>query len=98
MNNAGFWLPAARDPGWALPMACRWAVHFSRRKLMRGILTLRYMLPALFASVIATAVSWVAIPDAPTSAFPSSVSSVVWALLAGPIAGVVSIGYVRLVT
>lgn len=70
-------------------------------EVMRGMLALRYVLPALFASVIATAVSWVALPDAPTyliPAYPSSLSSVVWALVAGPIAGVVSVGYVRAVT
>ena len=70
-------------------------------EVMRGMLALRYVLPALFASVVATAVSWVALPDAPTyliPAYSSSISSVVWALLAGPIAGVVSVGYVRAVT
>ena len=69
-------------------------------EVMRGMLALRYVLPALFASVIATAVSWLALPDAPTYLIPgysSSPSSVVWALLAGPIAGVVSVGYVRMV-
>jgi len=59
------------------------------------------VLPALFASVVATAVSWVALPDAPTyliPAYPTSISCVGWALLAGPIAGVASVGYVRLIT
>ena len=70
-------------------------------EVMRGMLALRYVLPALFASVVATAVSWLALPDAPTyliPAYSSSASSVVWALLAGPIAGVVSVGYVRAIT
>ena len=70
-------------------------------EVMRGVLALRYVLPALIASVVAAAVSWVALPDAPTyliPAYSSSASSVVWALLAGPIAGVVSVGYVRAVT
>jgi CIC family chloride channel protein len=70
-------------------------------EVMRGMLALRYVLPALFASVIATAVSWVALPDAPTyliPAYSNSISSIVWALLAGPIAGVVSVGYVRAIT
>jgi H+/Cl- antiporter ClcA len=69
-------------------------------EVMRGMLALRYVLPALFASVIATAVSWIALPDAPTyviPAFSSSASVVVWALLAGPIVGVVSVGYVRII-
>lgn len=70
-------------------------------EVMRGMLALRYVLPALFASVVATAISWVALPDAPTyliPAYPSSLSSVMWALVAGPIAGVVSVGYVRIIT
>jgi H+/Cl- antiporter ClcA len=70
-------------------------------EVMRGMLALRYVLPALFASVVATAVSWVALPDAPTyliPAYSSSIACVVWALLVGPIAGVVSVGYVRVVT
>jgi CIC family chloride channel protein len=70
-------------------------------EVMRGVLALRYVLPALFASVVATAVSWLFLPDAPTyliPAYATSASSVVWALVAGPIAGVVSVGYVRAVT
>jgi chloride channel protein, CIC family len=70
-------------------------------EVMRGMLALRYVLPALFASLVATAVSWIALPDAPTyliPAYSSSASSIVWALVAGPIAGVVSVGYVRLIT
>ncbi len=70
-------------------------------EVMRGMLALRYVLPALFASLVATAVSWVALPDAPTyliPAYPSSNSCVIWALLAGPIAGVASVGYVRAIT
>ena len=69
-------------------------------EVMRGVLALRFVLPALFCSVVATAVSWLALPNAPTYVFPaysSSGSVVVWALLAGPLAGVVSVGYVRMV-
>jgi H+/Cl- antiporter ClcA len=58
-------------------------------------------MPALVASLIATGVSWLALPDAPTyliPAYPSSLSSGVFALLAGPVAGLVSVGYVRAVT
>ena len=70
-------------------------------EVMRGKLALRFVLPALFTSLIATAVSWIALPDAPTyiiPAYSSSASVVVWALLAGPIAGLVSVGYVRIVS
>ena len=70
-------------------------------EVMRGMLALRFVLPALFTSIIATAVSWIALPDAPTYVIPSyssSASSIVWALAAGPIAGVVSVGFVRIVS
>ena len=68
-------------------------------EVMRGKLALRYVLPALFTALIATAVSWLVLPNAPTYDFPAyanSASIVVWALLAGPIAGLVSVGYVRM--
>jgi H+/Cl- antiporter ClcA len=70
-------------------------------EVMRGVLALRYVLPALFCSVVAAVVSWLFLPDAPTYLIPSyssSLSVIVWALLAGPIAGVVSVGFVRAVT
>lgn len=69
-------------------------------EVMRGALALRYVMPALVAAAIATAVSWAFLPDAPTyliPAYSSSTPVVIWALVAGPIAGLVSVGYVRLV-
>lgn len=69
-------------------------------EVLRGILALRLVLPALLASLIATAVSWIALPDAPTyviPAYPISASIIVWAMVAGPIAGLVSVGYVRMI-
>jgi chloride channel protein, CIC family len=69
-------------------------------EVMRGMLALRFVLPALVTSLVATAVSWLALPNAPTYVIPpdsSDVSTTVWALVAGPIAGVVSVGYVRTV-
>ena len=70
-------------------------------EVMRGVLGLRFVLPALVTSFVATAVSWIALPDAPTYPIPSYASSpsvLLWALLAGPIAGLASVGYVRVVT
>lgn len=70
-------------------------------EVMRGMLALRYVLPALLTSVVATGVAWIVLPDAPTYLIPSYSSSpsvVVWALLAGPIAGLFSVAYVRLLT
>jgi chloride channel protein, CIC family len=58
------------------------------------------VLPAVLASLVATAVSWVALPDAPTyvlPAYPLSASIMVWALAAGPIAGLVSVVFVRMI-
>ncbi len=69
-------------------------------EVMRGALALRYVLPAVFASIVAAAVSWLVLPDAPTYVIPAyagSASVVVWALLAGPVAGVVSVAYVRMI-
>jgi chloride channel protein, CIC family len=69
-------------------------------EVLRGVLALRLILPALLASAIATGISWLALPDAPTyliPAYPTSLSIVLWALLAGPVAGLVSVGYVRVI-
>jgi H+/Cl- antiporter ClcA len=69
-------------------------------EVMRGKLALRYVLPAVFASMIATGVSWIALPNKPTYIIPAysySASVLIWTLLVGPIAGIASVGYVRLV-
>ena len=69
-------------------------------EVLRGVLALRLVLPALAASVIATIVAWMVIPNAPTYhvAIEGNYASViVWALLAGPIIGVASVGYVRMI-
>lgn len=70
-------------------------------EVLRGALALRYVLPALVTSVVATAVAWTILPDARTYVIPaytSSLSVIIWALLAGPLAGLFSVGYVRVVT
>lgn len=69
-------------------------------EVLRGELALRFVLPALLTSLIATGVSWAFLPDAPTYQIPSytgSLSCAFWAVLVGPIIGVVSVGYVRAV-
>jgi H+/Cl- antiporter ClcA len=69
-------------------------------EVLRGELALRLVLPALMASLIATGVAWAALPDAPTYPIPSYVSSLsvcCWALLAGPLAGIASVGYVKMI-
>lgn len=69
-------------------------------EVLHGELAPRFVLPALLTSVIATGVSWLFLPDAPTyliPAYPGSLSVAMWALLAGPVAGVVAVLFVRAV-
>ncbi len=69
-------------------------------EVLRGMLALRLVLPALLASLVATTISWLVLPDAPTyhiAAFSNSASTLAWALLIGPVAGIVAVGYVRTV-
>jgi len=70
-------------------------------EVLRGVLALRLILPALLAAAAASGVAWwLAIPNEPTYQIPSyalTMSVIVWAVVAGPIAGVVSVGFVRLI-
>src|ERR1700761_868121 len=70
-------------------------------EVLRGVLALRLILPALLASAAAAGVAWwVAIPNEPTyqiASYPLTLSVVAWAVVAGPIAGVASVGFVRLI-
>jgi CIC family chloride channel protein len=67
-------------------------------EVLRGVLALRLVLPALMASTVASLVAWTVVPNEPLYNFPAyemSASVVVWSLLMGPLAGLVSVGYVR---
>jgi chloride channel protein, CIC family len=67
-------------------------------EVLRGALALRFVLPALVTSLAATGISWAFLPDAPIyviADFGSGLSSTTWALLAGPLIGLVSVLYVR---
>jgi chloride channel protein, CIC family len=67
-------------------------------EVLRGMLALRLVLPALAASICTVLVSWLAIPDAPLYVVPPyhfSSAILAWALLLGPLAGVISVVYVR---
>ncbi len=69
-------------------------------EVLLGTLTLPLVLPALATSLIATAVAWLAVPNGPTYAVPRygvSATLVVWAALVGPLAGIASVGYIRLI-
>jgi CIC family chloride channel protein len=70
-------------------------------EVMRGKLALRYVLPALMTALIATGVAWIFLPNHPTyeiPAFVNSASLMMWALVAAPIAGIASVGYIRAIT
>ncbi len=69
-------------------------------EVLRGMLALRLLLPALLASLIATAIAWLVLPDAPTYSLPAfsySARALGWALVVGPVAGLVAVAYVRTV-
>jgi CIC family chloride channel protein len=70
-------------------------------ELLYGSLALPVILPALACSGIATAVAWVYLPISPTytdvPAYPVTVPHVVFAVVAGPLIGVLAAGFIRLI-
>lgn len=69
-------------------------------EVLLGTLTLPLVLPALATSLIATAVAWIALPTGPTYRLPPygvSGSQIAWAAVAGPLAGLAAVVWVRLV-
>ncbi len=67
-------------------------------EVLRGTLALRLVLPALLCSLTATTVSWLFLPDAPTYQIPTGdgwASPLGFALVAGPVIGLVAVGCVR---
>ena len=70
-------------------------------EILVGSISLPVMLPAIACSAIATATAWVYLPDhviypgIPDYRFTWSVMT--WALLAGPVIGLISAGYIRLI-
>jgi CIC family chloride channel protein len=70
-------------------------------ELLYGSLALPAILPALACSGIATVVAWIYLPIGPTyenvPAYPVRASHVVFAVLAGPVIGVVSVALIRLI-
>ncbi|NEA16904.1 chloride channel protein [Streptomyces halstedii] len=69
-------------------------------EVMLGVLSLRLALPALATCCIATAVSWTILPDGPTYQLPEaglSTSLTVFAVLIGPLAGLIAVGWVRMI-
>lgn len=69
-------------------------------EVLLGTLALPLVAPALATSYIATAVSWLLLPDAPTYRIPvysASAPLLAWSALIGPAAGLLAVGYVRLI-
>ena len=70
-------------------------------EVLLGSITLPAILPALACSAIATATAWIYLPNQPTyldiPSYRFGLSLLVWALLLGPVAGVTSAGYIRLI-
>lgn len=65
-----------------------------------GSLSLPYVLPALATSAIATAVSWLMLPDKaiyPVRHFTLHDSQILWAIVFGPLAGLAALGYIRVI-
>jgi H+/Cl- antiporter ClcA len=70
-------------------------------EVLCGTIRLPVMLPALGCSWVATLVTWIYLPSLATYAhipdYPFRASVMVWALLAGPLIGMVAVGFIRLV-
>jgi H+/Cl- antiporter ClcA len=70
-------------------------------ELLVGVVSLPVMLPALLCAAIATATAWVYLPQHATyvdvPAYHFELSLLVFSLLAGPVVGLVSVGWVRLI-
>lgn len=70
-------------------------------ELLYGTITLTVVLPALVCSTVATLVAWIYLPNQPTylhlASFHLAPAEAVWALLAGPVIGVVSVAWTRLI-
>jgi CIC family chloride channel protein len=70
-------------------------------EVMLGSVTVPVVLPALACSAIATAVSWLYLPARPTyldvPSYHFSAPLLAWALIAGPLIGLIASGYIRLI-
>ncbi|HEY7966063.1 MAG TPA: chloride channel protein [Solirubrobacteraceae bacterium] len=69
-------------------------------EVLLGTLALPLVLPALLTSLIATAVAWIVVPSHATYALPAfgvAGRQLAWALIAGPLAGLAAVLWVRLV-
>lgn len=71
---------------------------FFALEVLLGAFSIRAALPAFAASMLATWASWLLLPDKATYSFttsPTSTSLLVWAVLAGPLCGLLAVPFVR---
>jgi chloride channel protein, CIC family len=70
-------------------------------EIMMGTITLPVALPALACSGIATATAWLYLPHSATylgvPAYGFTMPLLIWALVAGPLIGLIASGYIRLI-
>ncbi len=70
-------------------------------EVLWGEISVPILLPALACCAIATAVSWLYLPHQPTYLaipnYPLAPQQLVWALIAGPLVGLIAVGFVRLI-
>jgi len=69
-------------------------------EVMLGSITLPLVLPALVMTVAATASAWIVLGNVPTYFAPSftvHASQIVWAIIVGPLAGLVGVVWIRIV-
>ncbi|HEX4728880.1 MAG TPA: chloride channel protein [Jatrophihabitans sp.] len=70
-------------------------------EVLIGTINLPVVLPALACAGVATLTGWLYLPDRPTysdvPAYPLHARLLVWAVLAGPVLGVLAAGYIRLI-
>jgi chloride channel protein, CIC family len=70
-------------------------------EVLLGTVRLPVVLPALACSSVAALTAWVYLPAAPTyttvAAYPYGSAELVWAVLAGPLIGVLAVGFVRMI-
>ncbi len=69
-------------------------------EVLLGTLTLPVVIPAIATSAIATVVAWLVVPSRATYTIPTftvHAPQVVWAILIGPLAGILAVGWIKLI-
>ena len=69
-------------------------------EVLLGTLTLPVVLPAIAVTAIATAIAWIVVPTGPTYQIPTfgvTGSQIIWAVIIGPFAGALAVGWVRII-